>query len=199
MIRLTLDCNSGSPASCHSNGTALDLAVRLKEGCANMSSENECAECAACLDSAITALLEARKKGGLMQLPHTRVLQDTVSTWSSLLFNKSFSDCRFTFTSDPAAPPVFAHRNILAAGSPYFQAMLRQDGSWIRSGDGTLSTIHTPEVLKAVLAFIYCGKLDEALLDQETEAIFAAGAEFQLKGLQASAISIPYRMMSYVA
>ena len=156
------------------SGTPLDLALFLKQACGTNSQ-------AQTLDLAISELLAV--KNGHAKLPCDQIPHETVQVWRSLLFSESFSDCKFTFSSLPDEPPIYAHRNILSAASPYFFALFREGGPW-SNGEGHVATVHSPAVLRCVLGFIYCGQLDEEKLEHDTAAVFAAGAEFQLHGLQ---------------
>ena len=63
-----------------------------------------------------------------------------------------------------------AHKAVLAAGSPYFAALLRPGSPWSAAGSREVATSHDPAVLRAVLAFVYTGALDEAMLEGQARA-----------------------------
>ena len=68
----------------------------------------------------------------------------------------------------------------MAASSPYFDAMF---GSGFAESSGSITTDHKPEIMKAVLRYIYTGGVEEAQLPEHCVELFAVAAEYQLEAL----------------
>lgn len=72
-------------------------------------------------------LIEALRKQDAARpaLPMTQVPQAVLDTWKKLLFSEHSSDVVFVC---PDGTEIYAHKNILAAASPYFHTYFR--GTW---------------------------------------------------------------------
>ena len=112
--------------------------------------------------------------------PHTRILKSTADLYEKLLFSESFSDIRFVCNDGVEIP---AHRCILVTTSDYFKRSLQ--GPWSESTvDGKWSTAHSSKIMKAVLAFIYRGRIQNNLDPLE---LFSVAAEYDIPSLKAMA------------
>jgi len=134
------------------------------------------------MNKAISMLQKAEDSNpGSPKLPSVRVLKSTVRTYKKLLFNDTVSDIKFVCDEGRVVLP--AHRCILIAASPYFEAALQ--GPWAENNkNGEWKTSHPSHIMKAVLTLLYTGKIDSSLVDREPLALFAATSEFNLTDLK---------------
>jgi len=124
----------------------------------------------------VLATLESPLKSGQSKTKDKQHLQ----LFGELLFSEQFSDFKFVF---PGEAPLFAHKNILAAVSPYFK--LAFSGKW--KNEKEVQPDHPLSVMKAVLSFIYTANMDsmEGLVDDKLllDAALKAADYYQLASL----------------
>lgn len=110
-----------------------------------------------------------------------------LGVWEKLKFSEDFSDVKFV-CEDNEGVLLPAHKCVLAAASPYFNACLK-DPNWEKEHpNGVWKTQHPFPVLKAVLDYIYTEKLEpvEAVLEEKEYqlATLEVAVEYQLPILQ---------------
>lgn len=91
-----------------------------------------------------------------------------VDLYEKLLNNDKFSDVVIVTKSgsihqNTETRVLHAHRAILAAASPYYECMF--SGAFAESG-GTVKMEFSFEVMKAILGYIYTGKIDPTILQE---------------------------------
>mmetsp|Transcript_13066 Transcript_13066/g.24005 ORF Transcript_13066/g.24005 Transcript_13066/m.24005 type:complete len:381 (+) Transcript_13066:164-1306(+) len=129
--------------------TALHLAIFLKKY--ERFGSNKA------MDEAIELLQNASKKQAKPILKTTPVLTSVASCYKGLLFSEDFSDISFQCSDGVSVP---AHKNILAASSPYFKVAFQ--GDWAENNsDGIWQTTHDSNLIKSVLTLIYTGSVEE--------------------------------------
>jgi hypothetical protein len=102
-------------------------------------------------------------------------------TWKTLLFSEKFSDVKFKCQDGTT---FHAHRNILAAASPYFSTAF--EGPWGKQDEnGLWETSNPPCVMEAALSFIYTGEVPPGHLDEQPEVMLAVSSEYDLTELRA--------------
>ena len=90
-------------------------------------------------------------------LKTTKVLKSVANTYKGILFSEDFSDVTFECSDGVSVP---AHKNILAASSPYFKTAFQ--GNWAENNaDGIWRTSHSSSLIKSVLTLIYTGSVEE--------------------------------------
>jgi hypothetical protein len=108
------------------------------------------------------------------------VPKSVANTWKALLFSEKFSDVKFKCQDGTT---FHAHKNVLAAASPYFSAAF--EGPWGEQHEGGLwETSNPAPVMKAVLSFIYTGEVMLCVMDQQPEVMFAVVSEYGLLELR---------------
>jgi len=133
---------------------------------------------------------------GCHHVPTDKVARSTKKAWSSLLFSQQYSDVVFVLKSngnedhnkkaqeEPQEQPrviLYAHRNILAASSPYFARYFRDWGATKEE----FETSNSKAMMEIVLKFIYSGEVppkEEAVVCA-TELLAVAG-EYDIEDLQ---------------
>lgn len=107
------------------------------------------------------------------------VPESVVTSWKNLLFSEEFSDITFQC---PDGTAFHAHKNVLAATSSYFRAAF--SGPW-REQDttGHWKTSNSPEIMKAVLTFVYTGAVASEL-DVDPSGMLAVASEYDLQALR---------------
>ena len=131
------------------------------------------------LDHVIAKLQEAKRAAGHVKPKLVLVPETVLETWRSLLFAEEFSDVAFVCEDGTVLP---AHKNVLAASSDYFRAMLT--GPWATQADGRVQTSNDPTLLRAVLKFVYTGALDEKLLESQHVGLLSLANEYGLSALK---------------
>jgi hypothetical protein len=100
-------------------------------------------------------------------------------TLKTLLFSEKFSDVQFKCQDGTT---FHAHKNILAAASPYFSTAF--EGPWgEQHQDGLWETSNSPAVMKAVLSFIYIGEITSDVMDHQAADMLTVASEYSLPGL----------------
>jgi hypothetical protein len=108
------------------------------------------------------------------------VPKSVTETWKALLFSEKFSDVKFKCQDGTT---FHAHKNILAAASPYFSAAF--EGPWgEQHQDGLWETSNSPAVMKAVLSFMYIGEVTPDVVEQQSVEMLAVASEYDLSELQ---------------
>ena len=102
----------------------------------------------------------------------------TSAMWAGLLFSEDFGDVEFK-TEDEV---IHAHRCVLAGVSTYFSTLFH--GPWKENAEQEIQTGHSPELVRAMLRFIYIGKLDAALLEEHTAELMSVASEYILPDLR---------------
>lgn len=114
------------------------------------------------------------------QQPHTRILKSTADMLGKLYLSHDFSDICFVCSDGVEVP---AHRNILAASSDYFKTSF--EGPWAEnSQDGKWTTTHSSKNVKAVLAFIYLGRIQNDVDGVEPLKLFSIASEYFIESLK---------------
>ncbi|KAL3897369.1 MAG: hypothetical protein SGARI_006936 [Bacillariaceae sp.] len=129
------------------------------------------------------------------EFPMEIVAAKTKQAWSSLLFSETQSDCTIVFKTGEKSGKkmtLHAHRNILAASSPYFKRYFEgaADGSW--GGDvGVFETTNSMDVMKSVLSYMYVGELPtkEELAESAVDLLDVAN-QYEMQELAEYAASI---------
>ena len=161
------------------SGTALEVALTLKQ-CTHSSSPSSGQWCSAHILGELVDLLyrfsnPAPKPAAL---PMTAVPMVTRSTWSHLLLSDMCSDVTFV-CGDHELP---AHTCVLASASAYFRQLFT--GPWnTQVVNGKLATAEPPEVMRAVLSFMYTGEVDSAVVNDQAEALFSVAQQYFLAEL----------------
>ncbi|CAK5088496.1 unnamed protein product [Meloidogyne enterolobii] len=106
-----------------------------------------------------------------------QLLQDR---YTRMLKDKTFTDCIFK-VGDVI---MKAHRCVLVQGSVVFKIMFGGVGMIeARTGEVTISDT-TPECFRALLEYIYTGKIGKDVLKNNVEGIFAIAHKYQVEMLQ---------------
>jgi len=114
---------------------------------------------------------------------HTaRVVKPVTATYESLLFSEEFSDIHFVCEGGVIIP---AHKNILAASSPYFKTLF--NGPWKENQSGLLNTSHPAHIVKETLSLIYTGDANSQLVREAPLAFISIASEFDLPWIKALA------------
>ena len=123
-------------------------------------------------------------------LPTVLVACSTAKAWTSLLFSEKHSDIVFVFVGEDVAsdesvgrqPSVLhAHRNVLAASSPYFSRYF--DSEWGQRE--TFETSNSKSVMEVVLTFVYSGLVPSPkTLYDFAEELFSVAAEYEIDDLR---------------
>ena len=120
--------------------------------------------------------------------PMQSVPSSVFKSWEKLLFNEKFSDIIFEVVDDSVEPStvkqLYAHRNILACSSDYFDSMLT--GLWKEASNETHSIIKVNqkfEVYKNLLRFIYTGQVEKQILTDHAMDLLDLAAQGQYDGL----------------
>ena len=146
-------------------------------------------ECCAMLDKVAQLILEAevkqerdgRKASALRKLDETTIGKTTVAAYEKMVDNPTelFSDICFECPDGK----VYAHKCVLAASVPYFAVAF--GGQWKEAtAEGTWKTTNKADILQAVVRYIYTGKTDADLLENETEALLRVANEYQMESFQ---------------
>lgn len=111
---------------------------------------------------------------------------NVIATMEALLLSPSLSDVYFVC---PDGSVLYAHRNILAAKSPYFGTSFT--GAWREShSDGKWVTSNSSAVMEAILRYIYVGEIvRDVLLGKTTELFYVAG-EYQMEDLREICVQV---------
>jgi len=183
----------------HGRGaTAFDFALALKQSVVSLisevSAESQSSDHFASVDRrmamVVSKLSDAGRKAGNLRPTMSQVPKSTHDMWCGMLLNKRLSDCTFRCQADGGEEVTLpAHKVVLAAASPYFDALV--SGRW--GTDGCITTTTDPAVLRAVLTFVYTGVLLEppqADVETEAKAEEAEAAAEKASGLAAEGDSV---------
>ena len=103
------------------------------------------------------------------------------STWKSLLFIEDFSDVHFVCKDDGTT--LHAHKCILAASSSYFSAYFK--GPWAAEHtDGVWETSNSSAIMSVVLTYIYTGKVDDYVIQEDPGTMLSVSSEYDLPFLK---------------
>ena len=125
-------------------------------------------------------------------LPTIAVVEPVAIAYEKLLFSEEFSDVQFICEDGVTIP---AHKNILAASSPYFKSVF--NGPWKENENGILNTPHPAHIVKEMLTLIYSGKTDSQLVRDVPLPFISIASEFELPWLKA--LAEPYCILSLEA
>ncbi len=151
----------------HYSNEYMDKAIRLIQAKVNRQIEKE-----------------KEGQGKLSSLKTVAVLKSVANTYKSMLFSEDFSDVTFQCSDGVSIP---AHKNILAASSPYFERAFK--GDWAENNlEGIWPTIHSSSMMKSFLTLIYTGSKQECekiLADNENDPIglLDLACEYDMKPL----------------
>jgi hypothetical protein len=153
--------------------TPCDLALRLKRFYTHTSNQ---------MDEVIELLQEAAQKDRYAYKTQAIVTvpKSVAETFKALLVSEKFSDVKFKCQDGTT---FHAHKNILAAASPYFSTAF--EGPWgEQHQDGLWETSNSPAVMSAVLSFIYIGAVTPDLTEQQLLEMLAVASEYSLPCLR---------------
>jgi speckle-type POZ protein len=136
------------------------------------------------MTAAFVLLTQARDRqlafqAGPKVLMDSNVPASTSAMWAGLLFSEDFSDVQFKSAEGEV---IHAHRCVLAGMSTKFSTLFR--GPWKENAEKEIQTDHSPELVRAMLRFIYIGKLDAALLEKHTAELMSVASEYLLPDLR---------------
>ena len=107
------------------------------------------------------------------------VKPDVVAAYEEILFSEEHSDVKFICPDGQAIP---AHKNILAASSPYFKASF--SSRWEGKDKEKIKTTFAAHIIKAMLSLLYTGKVDEEAIEKEPVEFIKLSSEYDLKWLK---------------
>lgn len=143
-----------------------------------MENPNHCTEQSAkwLMGTVLKKLLAAKAGRSTPTIPKVKISKTTADMFKSLLFNAEHSDVLFCCGGAGSAgseEKIPAHRNILAAASPYFKAQLSSDWADATTEDGitTIKIDGSPAVLRSMLTFMYTGEVVDELESLEPSAL----------------------------
>lgn len=122
-------------------------------------------------------------------VPMQMIPSTVFNTFRSLLFSDKFADVIFEITDDSESPPtvtrLFAHKNILASSSVYYDTML--SGNWNETANGTDHAIirvnHNLDVYTCLLTFVYTGEIDSDIVEKYSLELLDLAAQGQYNAL----------------
>jgi hypothetical protein len=167
-------CGVGSPQQVRTAVTPLDLAILVNKSLGNSGHGRG----RKVMDDVIQLLEAASQKDS----DPVTVPKSVANTWKALLFSEKFSDVKFKCQDGTM---FHAHKNVLAAASPYFSAAF--EGPWGEQYEDRLrvwETSNPAPVMKAVLSFIYTGEVMPCVMEQQPEVMFAVVSEYSLLELR---------------
>jgi len=166
------------PFNTHSANTAVDLALFLK----NHPIRDYEDATRALLKTGIKKIQRAMAKKGITesvaktQIKTTPIMSEIAKAWSSILFSEKFSDIAFLCSDGESVP---AHRNVLAASSPYFATAL--DGPWQEATSGKWTTAYSSSLIRAVLTLIYTGHTPEEFKTIDAVELLQIVSEYDIQ------------------
>lgn len=177
--RNILFCNIGG-INVSSPSTALDtmaLALSLKKVRPDSVHADECVDM---MDDVLDILSKAwkeqkRRPASFQSLP-TSVLQ----TYENMLLSPDFSDVQLVAMDGTKIP---AHCNVLGSASPVFLSLFS------KGANKEVEIQAKSWVIKAMLTFVYTGRLDPQVLETDTAQLLAVAAEYQLEALEEACAS----------
>lgn len=136
------------------------------------------------LDMVLDMVQRAAHAAGHVKPPTARVACSVVTTWDSLCLSEKFSDVRFVCSEGDGEHEVVlhAHKAVLAAASDYFSTLFT--GPWADNCvDGAVKTSNSAHIMRAILTFVYTGRLEEGLLDANAPTLVGIASEYGLLAL----------------
>ena len=136
------------------------------------------------LDMVLKMVQKAAHAAGHVKPPTARVACSVVTTWDSLCLSEKFSDVRFLCSEGDGEQEVVlhAHKAVLAAASDYFSTLF--SGPWADNCvDGAVKTSNSAHIMRAILTFVYTGRLEEGLLDANAPMLVSIASEYHLLAL----------------
>ena len=131
------------------------------------------------LDEVLGMLQKAARAAGHVKPPTAQVPCSVIKTWKSLCLSEKFSDVKFVCSEGDDAVVVHAHKAVLAAASEYFSTLF--SGPWAETcKDGAVKTSNSPRIMRAILTFVYTGRLDEGLLNANAPMLVGIASEYRL-------------------
>lgn len=169
---------TGTQISTGTSGTgtdSLDLASFLKKHGDKIRGSEQ----ASMMDSVIHELVSASSAASSHSILTVPVPKSALTLWEKLCLSEDFSDVKFICEDGTIFP---SHRSILAAASPYFATVFK--GPWKENHrNGEWVTSIPPHIMKAVLVFIYTGKIDPSFVDSDPCGILSVASEYGLDEL----------------
>jgi hypothetical protein len=121
---------------------------------------------------------------GYNTAPPSVTPKSVTKTLNALLFSEKYSDIKFKCQDGTT---LHAHKNILAAASPYFSTAF--EGPWGgQHADGMWETSNPPGIMEVVLSYIYTGSVTPVLqevMDGQPQVMLAVASEYDLSEFQA--------------
>ena len=163
------------------SGFGYEQAVKpgQSRGSPKMVSHDYCAVAYKDKDFVVTAKVEIPgepvKIVGIESVP---AQTEKLNIFETVYNNMEDSDFALVF----AGEEVPCHKHILSAASPVFKAMVRNKHKEAIEGKANIE--FPPEVGRALVQFIYTGKMQEGLLEEQPAAFLAMGEMFDLQELK---------------
>jgi len=172
--------------------TPTEIALFLKQFPETYAEEEQ----AKSLDAVIEMIAKVEAKEGGKNRPSSVLMLKAVSdTYKKMLFSEKFSDIQFVCRNEKGKVDVIpAHRIVLSAASPYFDTAFA--GPWAENEDGKWNTSHSSIIMRSVLAHIYKGSIDEALIEKKYMSFLAVASEYELSSLKTLAVACCVRALS---
>lgn len=167
--------------------TPLQLAVSLKSYATGSTYQT------GRMAKVVDLLRSAQQESGIVAKTSTiTVSQSAFDTWNNLLFSEKFSDIKFICQDGTV---LVAHKNVLAAASEYFANYF--GGPWDKQHpDGTWKTSNSPEIMDAILTFVYTGDIPLSTVDEHASDLLPVAQEYCLPALAKLCEASLLRMLS---
>ena len=148
-------------------------------GSPKMLTHDDCAEAYKDKDFVVTAKVEIPGEPiKIVGIESVLVQKEKLNIFETVYNNMEDSDFALVF----AGEEVLCHKHILSAASPLFKALVRNKHKEAIEGKANIE--FPPEVGRALVQFIYTGKMQEGLLEEQPAAFLAMGEMFNLQELK---------------
>lgn len=106
-------------------------------------------------------------------------LEPVAAAYKEMLLSEEFSDVSLVCEDKDVVP---AHRNILAASSPYFKAAFATH--WKNGRSGELNVKHSSKTVQKVISMLYTGELESEAIKDNPLAFMSISTEWDLPWLK---------------